>query len=459
MAIRIGGILYSSQEWYDEHITGKGKEAVGGVEVPIEQPKAPPTVGGVQEGIDEVQGLIDQGIEPPQIDDPPAGDDVGTFGITDDIEESTPEVTDLDSFLAGEEEAARLAAEKEAADIKAAEEATEAEEKSWWEKITGMGTQEEAREEAYEEIGFDQKAFFKKRAVDIAEMRSMRASYDAKMKERDDALAGVAGVGMPQGWMDDRKVVITNKYNAELNHIGAKMNSLASMMALEKGSLDEAQEFADEAVADFVADLKFETDRFDDFVEDNEELLKEMGEDFEKFVIDQKNAAHDKYVLQKENKTAVMKLMQDAKGQAGITIEDTLEEANQKASKWSRAQVGVEGAEIEGEKLKETQTNVVADINRAVDQYRLNPEGFRERFIESLVATYGEGQRNYINNQVYSLMPDIEGGEDLLTPAQCAYLKVPFGTTVQEAASMGITPERWKEADEEDIEDLLFGTE
>lgn len=67
--------------------------------------------------------------------------------------------------------------------------------------------------------------------------------------------------------------------------------------------------------------------------------------------------------------------------------------------------------ELEGidspEKERETKSSIVADINRTIDQYKINPAGFRERFIESLIATYGEDYRDYINRQVYSLMPDI----------------------------------------------------
>jgi len=53
--------------------------------------------------------------------------------------------------------------------------------------------------------------------------------------------------------------------------------------------------------------------------------------------------------------------------------------------------------------------NILANINSAVDQYKLNPDGFREKQIESLIATYGEENRKYIKEQVYALMPDKTG--------------------------------------------------
>ncbi len=68
--------------------------------------------------------------------------------------------------------------------------------------------------------------------------------------------------------------------------------------------------------------------------------------------------------------------------------------------------------------LQTVKSNIVSDINRAVDQYKLNPEGFRERYIEALVATHGEEHRKYITNQTYALMPSIIEGEKELTKWQ-----------------------------------------
>lgn len=66
-----------------------------------------------------------------------------------------------------------------------------------------------------------------------------------------------------------------------------------------------------------------------------------------------------------------------------------------------------------------TQEQIQSRINSAVDQYKANPTGFRERFIDSLVTTYGETNKGYIAEQVYALMPDtvrtipIESAESL----------------------------------------------
>ena len=337
MAIRIGGILYSSQEWYDEHITGKGKQAVGGVEVPIEQPKAPPTVGGVQEGINDVQGLIDQGIEPPQQDEPPIGDDLGTFSMPKDTETPTPDTTDLDAFYAGEQERAKQEAERQAKideeERKQLEERKE-EQQNWWDRMMGKETIEEKEASALEETGVDVSEHFKRLDADLAEMDSMRDSFKAKMAERDMALAGVEGVGMPQGWMNDRKIVITNKYNAELRLMAANMDSMAASMEAREGRYDKALQFADRAVDNYTKDLQIEWQRYNEFADENEDLLRDLGKEYEEFVQAERDAKYNQLVEQDRIKREVMELDRKSNGQTNININDTLQEANEKYVRW-----------------------------------------------------------------------------------------------------------------------------
>ena len=62
--------------------------------------------------------------------------------------------------------------------------------------------------------------------------------------------------------------------------------------------------------------------------------------------------------------------------------------------------------------------SIMSNINSAVDQYKLNPEGFRENYIKALTSTYGEEYRDYITEQVYALLPDIKPKtETTTTPA------------------------------------------
>ena len=304
-------------------------------------PQVPPTVEGIQGGINDVQGLIDQGIDPPQQDEPPIGDDLGTFSIPKDTETPTPDTTDLDAFYAGEQERAKQEAERQAKideeERKQLEERKE-EQQNWWDRMMGKETIEEKEASALEETGVDVSEHFKRLDADLAEMDSMRDSFKAKMAERDMALAGVEGVGMPQGWMNDRKIVITNKYNAELRLMAANMDSMAASMEAREGRYDKALQFADRAVDNYTKDLQIEWQRYNEFADENEDLLRDLGKEYEEFVQAERDAKYNQLVEQDRIKREVMELDRKSNGQTNININDTLQEANDKYTKWLSTQ-------------------------------------------------------------------------------------------------------------------------
>ena len=273
--------------------------------------------------------------------DPPDSGDEGNLVIPKDVATDTPDVTDIQAFLKREEETARQNAEaqkkQDAATKERLDTRTEQQE-SWWDKIMGKETLEERESRAMEETGVDTSEYFDRLRADMAEMDSLQSSYDAKMAQRDMAVAGVEGVGMPQSWMDDRKVVITNKFNAELNSMAAGMNSKAASMQARNGMYDEAMKFASRAVDNYTADLDIEWKRYNEFADANEDLLNSMGSEYKDFVDAEKNALYERLTLKKADKTAVMKLLVDYPN-AGITGEDSLVEATEKASRWSGQQV------------------------------------------------------------------------------------------------------------------------
>jgi len=234
--------------------------------------------------------------------------------------------------MKAEAERAKAERDKEQAEFKEKQE-------SWWDRFGKKKTIEEKRAEEYAEIGFKPAEYFEKRRADIAEMESLYDSYNAKVKERDIAVAGVEGVGMPQGWIDDRKIVITNKYNAELNSMAAMINSKAAIMEARQNNFNEARSFANDAVSNYTADLYFEYKRYEEFVDMNMDLLDSLGAEYKEFVEGERVAMLQKLTLEEQEKTEVMKLVVDSKGQAGIDINDSLEEAREKYNQWAGAQV------------------------------------------------------------------------------------------------------------------------
>lgn len=64
-------------------------------------------------------------------------------------------------------------------------------------------------------------------------------------------------------------------------------------------------------------------------------------------------------------------------------------------------------------KDEKTMNEILSRINQVVDQYKIQPEGFRERLIDLLVKQYGTKYKEFITNAVYTLLPDIKEKQGL----------------------------------------------
>jgi hypothetical protein len=333
------GTLYPSKEWYDANVAKVNVPK--GATVTTQ-----PTLESIQAGIKEAQAKANEiasqissaAITPTNLE---TGDSAFSMpgGAVSSPDISTAQ-SSTDYWKVYFENQQKMADEKKAEmETKTAE--FETEKKSLKDKFTSLfgQTQEEKRSAEYEELGFDPTTYFAERKADIAEMESLYESYNAKVAERDNAVAGVEGVGMPQSWMDERKSVITNKYNAELNLMAAGINSKAAIMEAKQGNYNEARSLVDEAVSDYTADMKFQYSQFQEFMDLNQDFLDDLGEDYKNTLNAVDSAMLQKLTQAETEQTNVGNLMLQYPN-AGIQIGDTLQEATQKASQWSATQPG-----------------------------------------------------------------------------------------------------------------------
>lgn len=63
--------------------------------------------------------------------------------------------------------------------------------------------------------------------------------------------------------------------------------------------------------------------------------------------------------------------------------------------------------EADVEQPEDVKEDILNIVNSAVDEYKLNPAGYREKFIELAVDRFGEEWRDFITKSVYTRMPDI----------------------------------------------------
>lgn len=153
-----------------------------------------------------------------------------------------------------------------------------------------------------------------------------------------------ASMGFIRGDVNEK----TRKYNIDRSYKVAEMAAEAMLAQAYAGNLSEARGLANDAVNSYLFDIKQQRADFDavfDIYGDWVSSLEAKDQD----ILNQARAdleAEEKRV--REDKTNVLNLMLNY-SKAGITIDDTVEEATAKASAWT----GVQPTEMEEWKEKE----------------------------------------------------------------------------------------------------------
>ncbi len=283
-------------------------------------------------------------------------------------------------------------------------EETEKERKSFLEKLTAKPekTREEKLEELRKEYGIPEKIEeIEKQAMKVAKLQEEIERLDLQRRQEIEAQYQ-RRVAMPV--IESAVREINREYSFKRAKLAVELGAQAAVLEALQGNLETARNLIRESISAYMYDIEEERRRYEAFFDYYSDVYESLERE-EREIIDQAYQT----LLQREQeikaeKEQVGELMIQYPN-AGITVDDSLDEARRKVAEWLRMQP--EEEEIPEEDLT-IKRRIISEINSAVDQYRLNPEGFREKFIESLVSTYGEKYRDYITKQVYTLMPDIK---------------------------------------------------
>jgi len=272
--------------------------------------------------------------------------------------------------------------------------------KGFIEKLTAPPekTREERLTELRTEYGVPEKLdLLQQQNIKVAQLRGEIDKLDiARQTEIDRAYAQAATMTGARAEVNE-----TNRiYDSKRAYMSAQLGAEAMVLSAYQGNLDQARNLISETVDAFVWDYTEERNRWQfaytyhtDFINSLTTEQRNIMDNAYRETVRQEEVA-------REEKTNLLNLMLKYP-EAGIRLKDTLEEATTKASEWTATQIAPTGI------TPDIANRIFNQINMAVDQYRLNPEGFRERFIEGLVTQYGEPARDYISKQVYAQMPDI----------------------------------------------------
>lgn len=212
-------------------------------------------------------------------------------------------------------------------------------------------------------------------SVRQAELQTKTDEYNSVQEQVETQIANLYGQGggMPLDFLNNQAEEIRRRASPKLNRLSNQINSQIARMEMEQGNFEVAQQYIDKAVADKVADQKFNLDLFNTFLDTYENEISR---------------------LDKKQQEA----LQQARWQAEFDY-----------------QKSYDAAKLEWEREKEKMSGVVPGTTPGL------LSGVTQSVIENpaLFWAYTPTQRSQITNELISGGYDVSGLRNVsLTPAQ-----------------------------------------
>ncbi len=211
-------------------------------------------------------------------------------------------------------------------------------------------------------------------SLKLAGIKGERDRLDIMEQNEIDALTKA---GITRGAIDRETTTIQRKYASKKAKLSADLNAEASMLAAMQGNYTMAKEAADQAVEDYVFDYKQKVDTFDNVFNTYSDLISDLNQEEKEILKTAATEAQKELDEIKEEKKEVMALRLQYAG-AGISIDDTLEEATAKAENWSKENPTISqtlGSAETGYTMYDKYGNVIG-TKSGVDETKDNPTIF-----------------------------------------------------------------------------------
>lgn len=193
----------------------------------------------------------------------------------------------------------------------------------------------QTRSDAQAQTGIDPNSYFAEEKAKITELGSLNEEYNSFKAQVDQQKAALQsqGRGIPIDLLNNQAAQIDRNAAPRLNLMSANINSKAATLQASQGMFSEASKYVEQAVTDATADLKFNADMYKTFYDQNQSIIDSLDNKYKEALTTATTTAQNAYTLALNEKKSVGELMinPDYAG-AGITITDSLQQAQTKAS-------------------------------------------------------------------------------------------------------------------------------
>ena len=171
----------------------------------------------------------------------------------------------------------------------------------------------------------------------INEIRGLRSQYIDLEQQKGDALALSDGRVAPIGFIRGEQARIAEQFDRRQAVVSARMGAETAHLQAISGMVQQARGLISDIVNAATFDTELELKRIQIFRDVNAQEIAELDRDIQNQLQESQRYWENRLNMERQEKSQVMELMLQAPG-AGITINDTVEQAVQKAQSFIGSQ-------------------------------------------------------------------------------------------------------------------------
>lgn len=215
--------------------------------------------------------------------------------------------------------------------------------------LSSQPTVEQTRVNAYQQTGINPGQYFADQRAGIAKINSLAQDYNATVAARDAQIAATQDKMGSMNFINNQVAQINRNAAPLLNQKSANINAEAAALQAQQGNFAEAQNFVNQAVADATATKKDVVDSYNAFASIYQDSIDRLNKVYQSALDSASAQAKAEYDQAQADKKSVGAMIIASPG-AGITINDTLDEAYAKYSSYASSQ----GTEVKTQIVEET---------------------------------------------------------------------------------------------------------
>jgi len=203
----------------------------------------------------------------------------------------------------------------------------------------------------------------------LANIQDMRQRATHLIEQRDSAIAAVGQQGIVTPFISQQQARVAENYDRRISTISSHLGTEVALYEAKQGHIQQARSMVAEIVDAYTFDTKMELEKHTMFLDINRDEIAMLDQSYQQTLQESQRYWEKQHEQERAEREAVLNLMLEY-DQAGVSLDDSIEDAVKKSAEWSGIQPDADVKELMlqynplGADIKESDTFAQA-VNKA----------------------------------------------------------------------------------------------